>query len=199
MDVTARQRERSRRPRRRAEVALLVAIAGATFVALTMHPADAVAGEFTINTCQADRGNYSTRAFDDFATRGMSCFYDAVLLDVGHGVTGPLARFAIQRADQVVLLTDPEWIASVVLEALKHLPHQRTTLIVNRVDPGSLSDVRAVDERLKRTRRHRSVIIPADERLTVMLDSGTYSLEALDRPTRLPIKQLGLALAQRLA
>ncbi len=31
----------------------------------------AVANEFTINACQADRVNFSTQAFEDFATRGM--------------------------------------------------------------------------------------------------------------------------------
>jgi hypothetical protein len=31
----------------------------------------AVAGEYTVATCQADPLNFSTRAFDDFATRGM--------------------------------------------------------------------------------------------------------------------------------
>jgi hypothetical protein len=31
----------------------------------------AAASEFPINACQADRTNYSTQAFDDFATRGM--------------------------------------------------------------------------------------------------------------------------------
>ena len=33
--------------------------------------ASAEASEFTINACHADRGNYSTQAFEDFATRGM--------------------------------------------------------------------------------------------------------------------------------
>ncbi len=35
----------------------------------------------------------------------LSTFYDVVLLDLGTGVAGPLARFAIERADQVVLVT----------------------------------------------------------------------------------------------
>ncbi|MGH2901516.1 MAG: AAA family ATPase, partial [Solirubrobacteraceae bacterium] len=38
----------------------------------------------------------------------LSCFYEVVLLDLGTGVAGPLARFAIKRADQVVLVTTPE-------------------------------------------------------------------------------------------
>jgi MinD-like ATPase involved in chromosome partitioning or flagellar assembly len=129
----------------------------------------------------------------------LSCFYDAVLLDLGTGVTGPLARFAIQRADQVVLVTTPEWIAaSVVLEALDHLHHEYKTVVVNKARPRSLAELRAVDERFRQERLHRSVTIPYDERLAVMLDSGTYALEALDRGTRIPVKQLGLAVAEQL-
>jgi hypothetical protein len=31
-----------------------------------------------------------------------------------------------------------------------------------------------------------------------MLDSGTYSLEGLGRPTRMPVKELGLHVAEQL-
>jgi MinD-like ATPase involved in chromosome partitioning or flagellar assembly len=130
----------------------------------------------------------------------LSCFYDVVLLDLGTGVAGPLARFAIERADQVVLVTTPEWItASVVLDALEHLQHDRTTVVVNKAKPSSGAELSAVDECFRQQRLHRSVTIPYDERLALMLDSGTYSLEALGRRSRLPIKQLGLAVAEQLA
>jgi MinD-like ATPase involved in chromosome partitioning or flagellar assembly len=129
----------------------------------------------------------------------LSCFYEAVLLDLGTGVAGPLARFAIERADQVVLVTTPEWItASVVLDALEHLKHERTTVVVNKAHPRPAAELRAVEECFRRERLHRSVTIPYDERLALMLDSGTYTLEALDRRTRLPIKRLGLAVAEQL-
>ena len=129
----------------------------------------------------------------------LSCFYDVVLLDLGTGVAGPLAQFAIERADQVVLVTTPEWItASVVLQALEHLKHDRTTVAVNKADPRAARQLRTVEDVLRRERLHRSVTIPYDERLAVMLDSGTYSLEALARRTRLPVKSLGLAVAQQL-
>src|SRR5439155_19305196 len=63
----------------------------------------------------------------------LSYFYEVVLLDLGTGVAGPLARFAIDRADQVVLVTTPEWItSSVVIEALSHLQHDRTTVALNK-------------------------------------------------------------------
>jgi hypothetical protein len=53
---------------RRARLAL-GGVLGAFFVALPA--ADATAGVFTIDSCQADRLGFSTRAFRDFATRGM--------------------------------------------------------------------------------------------------------------------------------
>jgi MinD-like ATPase involved in chromosome partitioning or flagellar assembly len=130
----------------------------------------------------------------------LSCFYDVVLLDLGTGVAGPLAHFAIERADQVVLVTTPEWItASVVLDALEHLQHDRTTVVVNKARPAPGAELDAVDECFRQQRLHRSVTIPYDERLAVMLDSGTYALESLGRASRLPIKQLGLAVAEQLA
>ena len=129
----------------------------------------------------------------------LSCFYETVLLDLGTGVAGPLARFAIERADQVVLVTTPEWItASVVLDALGHLEHERTTVVVNKASARPAAELEAVEECFRRARLHRSVTIPYDERLAVMLDTGTYSLEALDRRTRLPVKRLGVAVAEQL-
>ena len=68
----------------------------------------------------------------------LSTFYDVVLLDLGTGVAGPLARFAIERADQIVLVTTPEWVtSSVVLGALSHLQHDHTTVAINRSRLGS--------------------------------------------------------------
>ena len=68
----------------------------------------------------------------------LATFYEVVLLDLGTGVAGPLARFAIERADQVVLVTTPEWVTStVVLEALSHLQHDRTTVAINKSRRGS--------------------------------------------------------------
>lgn len=40
--------------------------------------------------------------------------------------------------------------------------------------------------------------IPYDHQLGTMLDSGTYSLEALGPRTRMPVKRLGLAVAKQL-
>jgi MinD-like ATPase involved in chromosome partitioning or flagellar assembly len=267
----------------------------------------AAANEYTINACQADRANFSTHAFEDFATRGMispkggvgkttctflagnvlashlklraiavdanpefgtlgrlpaesvraapslaelldhadhlgtaaelgryvsrlpsglhllaaghdpertaslgpdrygelvallACFYETVLIDLGTGVTGPLARFVLDRVDQVVLVTTPDPLtATLSIHALEQVDRERTTVVVNRTHRRLAPEVRAIDECLARRDLKRPVTLPDDRRLAAMLDSGTYSLEALDRRTRLPVKQLGLAVAERL-
>jgi MinD-like ATPase involved in chromosome partitioning or flagellar assembly len=128
----------------------------------------------------------------------LSCFYEVVLLDLGTGVAGPLARFAIERADQVVLVTTPEWVtSSVVLEALWYLKHERTTVAVNKSLLRS-RDLRPIEERFRAEHLHRSVMIPYDAQLATMLDTGSYSLGGLRRTTRTAIKQLGLAVAEQL-
>lgn len=128
----------------------------------------------------------------------LSCFYEVVLLDLGTGVAGPLARFAIERADQVVLVTTPEWVtSSVVLEALWYLKHERATVAINRSLLRS-GDLRAIEERFRAEHLHRSVMIPYDEQLATMLDTGSYGLDALRRATRMAIKRLGLAVAEQL-
>jgi len=48
------------------------ALAGAVIaIAMALSADSAVAGEFAVANCQADPLNFSTRAFEDFATRGM--------------------------------------------------------------------------------------------------------------------------------
>jgi hypothetical protein len=51
----------------------VIATAGVLSVlCVALPPAGAVAGQFTVASCQADRVNFSTTAFNDFATRGMT-------------------------------------------------------------------------------------------------------------------------------
>jgi hypothetical protein len=57
------------RPTARVIRAALLAVCGV--VLLSLPAAGAAASEYPINACQADRTNFSTQAFDDFATRGM--------------------------------------------------------------------------------------------------------------------------------
>ena len=128
----------------------------------------------------------------------LSCFYEVVLLDLGAGVAGPLARFAIDRADQAVLVTTPEWVtSSVVLDALEHMRHDRTTVVLNKSLLRAI-DLPAVEQRFRMEHLHGVVTVPYDEQLATMLDAGHYTLDALRRRTRLAIKRLGLAVAQQL-
>ncbi|MDQ3435082.1 MAG: hypothetical protein M3481_10470 [Actinomycetota bacterium] len=128
----------------------------------------------------------------------LSIFYELVVLDCGTGVGRPLARFAIDRADQVMLLSTAELVtANVVLSALHQLRHDRTTLVLNRAHPALGENVQALEDRFRRERVHRSITLPDDPQLATMLDTGTYALEALARPTRLAIKRLGLAAAEQ--
>jgi MinD-like ATPase involved in chromosome partitioning or flagellar assembly len=130
----------------------------------------------------------------------LSTFYELVLLDLGTGVAGPLAQFAIRRADQVVLVTTPEWVtSSAVLAALEHLDHERTTVAANKFYARGAADLRELERRLRERRLHRSIAIPHDDQLATMLDTGTYELDALTRTTRMAIKRLGLAVAEQLA
>jgi MinD-like ATPase involved in chromosome partitioning or flagellar assembly len=128
----------------------------------------------------------------------LGTFYEVVLLDLGTGVDGPLARFALDRADQVVVVTTPEWVTlSVVLEALSRAPHDHTTVAINKSMSGPAA-AHEIEDRFRTHRSHRAVTIPFDERLATMLDCGTYSLGALERQTRVAVKRLGFAVADQL-
>jgi MinD-like ATPase involved in chromosome partitioning or flagellar assembly len=125
-------------------------------------------------------------------------FYEVILLDLGTGVTAPIATFAVDHADQVVVVTTPEWITNTKVQmALGHLGLERATLVLNKVD-GS-AEQRATERQFSRDRIAQRVAIPADAQLKTMLDSGTFSLSGLGRATRVPIKRLGLAVATQLA
>jgi MinD-like ATPase involved in chromosome partitioning or flagellar assembly len=128
----------------------------------------------------------------------LATFYEVVLLDLGTGVAGPLARFAIERADQLVLVTTPEWVTSgVVLDALSYVHHDHTTVALNKSRLDSAA-VEVIEDRFRAEHLHRAVTLPYDEQLATMLDSGTYSLDALGRGTRVAVKRLGLAVADQL-
>jgi MinD-like ATPase involved in chromosome partitioning or flagellar assembly len=129
----------------------------------------------------------------------LATFYEVVLLDLGTGIADPLARFAVDRADQLVLVTTPEWgTSTIVLDALTHIQHDRTVLAINKAGMHA-GNLRAIEDRFRAERLHRAVAIPYDSRLATMLDTGTYTLDALEQPTRLAIKCLTLAVSQQLA
>jgi MinD-like ATPase involved in chromosome partitioning or flagellar assembly len=112
-------------------------------------------------------------------------FYEVVVLDVGPGITSPVARLSIERADQLLLVaTADEVTADKVLGSVRHVDRGATTLVLNQARG--------------RGGGPRSVALPRDDRLRGMLDSGTYSLEALGPDTRIAVKQLALAVAGQL-
>jgi MinD-like ATPase involved in chromosome partitioning or flagellar assembly len=125
-------------------------------------------------------------------------FYEVILLDLGTGVTAPIATFAVEHADQVVVVTTPEWITNTKVQiALSHLRLENATLVLNKVE-GS-AGLEATERQFSRQRLSQRVAVPADLQLKTMLDSGTFSLSGLGRSTRVPIKKLGLAVASQLA
>ncbi len=123
-------------------------------------------------------------------------YYEIVLLDLGTGITDPLAQFAVQRADQVTIVTTPEWItATTVSRALRHLDLTRATLVLNHAPSSHAGDARAIARHFADHRLARRIMIPYDEQLRMMLDSGTFTLDALHRTTRLSVKELGVEIA----
>lgn len=124
-------------------------------------------------------------------------FYEVVILDLGTGITDPLAQFAVDRADQTVVITTPEWVtAAGVLGALRYLQLEQGTLVLNQAPGGRHAGNReVVKANFRRHAVETSATIPYDDRLRVMLDTGTYSLDELRLSTRAPVKELGAAIA----
>jgi MinD-like ATPase involved in chromosome partitioning or flagellar assembly len=141
-------------------------------------------------------------------------FYEVILLDLGTGIVDPLAQFGIRRADQALLVTTPEYVtADKVLRALRYLTaeagwdsggddeslnRKRLTVVLNRAPSRRSGDRQVIESAFRRFGVGRHVTIPYDDRLRVMLDSATYSLSALDRSTRLPVKRLGVEVVEKL-
>lgn len=116
----------------------------------------------------------------------LSIFYEVVILDLGPGLTAPIARLALERADQLVLVTTPDVLASgLKLSALDHLAPERTTVLVNKA-PAGMTNARG------------AVVLPHDEQLGLMLETGTYSLGALPGRVRVPVKRLAAAVSAQL-
>ena len=141
-------------------------------------------------------------------------FYEVILLDLGTGIVDPLAQFGIRRADQALLVTTPEYVtAEKVLGALRYLNaeagwdsggdeesinRKRLTVVLNRAPSERSGDRQVIESAFRRFGIGRHVTIPYDDRLRVMLDSATYSLDALRRETRLPVKRLGVEVVEKL-
>jgi MinD-like ATPase involved in chromosome partitioning or flagellar assembly len=124
-------------------------------------------------------------------------FYEVVILDLGTGITDPLAQFAVERADQSIVITTPEWItAAGVLGALRYLQLEEGTLVLNQAPVRrSEGNREVIEQNFRRQAVATKATIPYDERLRLMLDTGTYALEDLRLATRVPVKELAAAIA----
>lgn len=130
-------------------------------------------------------------------------FYELILLDLGTGLTGPLARFALRRADQAVIVSTPEWVtAERVLDALSDIRGRGMegplTLVLNQAPTRETVDRQLIEAAFRSADVTRRVAIPYDPALRQMLDAGAYDPDRLGRRTRVAIKQLGLAVAEGL-
>jgi MinD-like ATPase involved in chromosome partitioning or flagellar assembly len=126
-------------------------------------------------------------------------FYEVVILDLGTGITDPLAQFAVERADQTVVITTPEWITSAgVLDALRYLELDEGAVVLNQAAVGRNAGNRDVIEaNFRRQSIATRATIPYDHQLRLMLDTGTYELTELRRSTRVPVKELAAAIATK--
>ena len=97
----------------------------------------------------------------------------------------------MQRADQVLIVTTPDWVtANNVSTALRHVPAEHATLVLNQVRSGVAGDRQAIADHFAAQAVERRHAVPYDEALRTMLDSATYELQAARRLTRLAIKRL---------
>lgn len=77
-------------------------------------------------------------------------------------------------------------------------PGKQLTVVLNQVPDKRSGDWRVIQWAFHRAGIRRRVALPNDPQLRLMLDSATYSLEALRRPTRGPIKELAVEIAEAL-
>ncbi len=131
--------------------------------------------------------------------RLLSVFYEVVLLDLSSGVHGELAQLAARAADQLVVVTTPESLtADAVVGSLEHLPVERTTVVLNMAQPGTLWDPAPVERRFRERRLVSTTTLPYDEDLLRGLTDRSYTLDALSPEARTAVMRLGVVVANRL-
>jgi putative peptide zinc metalloprotease protein len=137
----------------------------------------------------------------------VGAYYDVILLDLGTGIIDPLAQFGLERADQALVVTTPEFVtAEKVLGALRYLrgedpvssAHDRKLTVVLNGATNHSGGLEEIGSAFRDAGVPDHVAIPYDDRLRVMLDSATYEIDALSRRTRLAIKGMGGTVAQKL-
>ena len=138
-------------------------------------------------------------------------FYDVVLLDLGTGFANPVARFALRRADQVIMVSGSDFISSTRVAKASarlldpsgpvRLRPDRFTVVVNRLptDHDAAARLGSLRSAYRELGARNVLALPLDSQLAMMLDTGTYSFAPLGRATRMAIRELALSTAQRLA
>lgn len=131
-------------------------------------------------------------------------YYDTVLFDCGTGFRDDITRYALEQADQVVLVSAPLFITTgIVIRALGYLdgigvPLDRVTLAINQVRRGQPLDLGYMHERFG-SRLNAIVEIPFDMQLYHDMDQGEFSVKNTQIATRIKVKQLLAELVKRYA
>ena len=135
--------------------------------------------------------------------------YNVLMLDTSPDITSPVTQLALQRGTQMIIVLEQGYVSSgVVIHSLPYLLEQpaaggdgsQAIVVINRVmtDPraGALQPLR---DEIRKAHAGPIIEIPWDLDLRADIDSGTYALDHVkQRSTRLPLKQLALAVAQNL-
>ena len=115
--------------------------------------------------------------------------HDVVVLDLGTGLSHPVIRLALERADHVLMVSGPELIGATRVEAAlrRLIEHRRfdadhVTLVLNRVIAPELAAGQL--ERFRRTGVRHAVAVPDDEQLAELLDAGALAIDELRPPRR---------------
>ena len=127
--------------------------------------------------------------------------HDVVVLDLGTGISHPVIRLALERADHVLMVSGPEFIGATRVEAaLRNLiEHRRfdadhVTLVLNRVIAPELAAGQL--ERFRRTGVRHAVAVPDDEQLAERLDAGALAIAGLRTATQMAVRELAEAGAE---
>jgi MinD-like ATPase involved in chromosome partitioning or flagellar assembly len=127
---------------------------------------------------------------------------EVILMDTAGGI-GELQQWALERADQAVVLCPPDYVAAnniakVLSDEDLRWPERRT-LVLNDSRPEGGGDLAAIERHFARHSFEARIRVPYDhEHLRLALDKATYTLAALPRKTRLPLKRLAATIGEGL-
>ena len=127
---------------------------------------------------------------------------EVILMDTAGGI-GELQQWALERADQAVVLCPPDYVAAnniakVLSDEDLEWPERRT-LVLNDSRPEGGGDLAAIERHFARHSFEARIRVPYDhEHLRLALDKATYALAALPRKTRLPLKRLAATIGEGL-